>query len=75
MVNGARRVHTLVHTEELGFSTCLIRIVAMLERNGILKIASVGDCGLRVIREGKTQCFSFSPSHELFLNLKSFYPQ
>ena len=30
----------------------------MLERNGILKIASVGDCGLRVIREGKTQSFS-----------------
>lgn len=24
----------------------------MLERNGILKIANVGDCGLKVIREG-----------------------
>ncbi|MED6183826.1 hypothetical protein PIB30_041426 [Stylosanthes scabra] len=27
-------------------------IVAMLEKNGILKIANVGDCGLRVIRNG-----------------------
>lgn len=27
----------------------------MLERNGILKIANVGDCGLRVIREGNNK--------------------
>lgn len=28
------------------------RIVAMMERNGKLKIANVGDCGLKVIRKG-----------------------
>lgn len=39
-------------------ATFLIRIVGMLERNGILKIANVGDCGLRVIRDGNTQCFN-----------------
>jgi protein phosphatase PTC7 len=27
-------------------------IIAMLEKTGILKIASVGDCGLKVIRKG-----------------------
>lgn len=30
------------------------RIVSMLDENGILKVANVGDCGLRVIRKGKT---------------------
>ncbi|XP_040362573.1 probable protein phosphatase 2C 26 isoform X3 [Rosa chinensis] len=35
-------------TSSIGSATV---IVAMLERNGILKIANVGDCGLRVIRE------------------------
>lgn len=29
------------------------RIIAMLEKTGTLKIASVGDCGLKVIRKGK----------------------
>lgn len=29
-----------------------VRIIAMLEKNGIMKIANVGDCGLRVIRKG-----------------------
>lgn len=28
------------------------RIIAMLEKTGVLKIASVGDCGLKVIRKG-----------------------
>jgi hypothetical protein len=28
------------------------RIIAMLEKTGTLKIASVGDCGLKVIRKG-----------------------
>nr|XP_023888373.1 probable protein phosphatase 2C 26 isoform X2 [Quercus suber] len=37
----------------------------MLERNGILKIASVGDCGLRVIREGQI-IFSTSPQEHYF---------
>lgn len=30
------------------------RIVAMMERNGMLKIANVGDCGLKIIRKGRT---------------------
>ncbi|KAF3454856.1 hypothetical protein FNV43_RR05304 [Rhamnella rubrinervis] len=40
-------------------------IVAMLERNGLMKIANVGDCGLRVIREGRT-VFSTSPQEHSF---------
>ncbi|KAJ4725497.1 putative Protein phosphatase 2c [Melia azedarach] len=40
-------------------------IVAMLERSGILKIASVGDCGLRIIRHGQV-IFSSSPQEHYF---------
>ncbi|XP_025626468.1 probable protein phosphatase 2C 26 isoform X1 [Arachis hypogaea] len=40
-------------------------IVAMLEKNGILKIANVGDCGLRVIRNGSV-IFSTSPQEHYF---------
>ncbi|MED6183825.1 hypothetical protein PIB30_041426 [Stylosanthes scabra] len=40
-------------------------IVAMLEKNGILKIANVGDCGLRVIRNGSV-VFSTSPQEHYF---------
>ncbi|XVF68446.1 hypothetical protein PTKIN_Ptkin11bG0003700 [Pterospermum kingtungense] len=40
-------------------------IVAMLERNGTLKVASVGDCGLRVIRKGQI-IFSTSPQEHFF---------
>lgn len=31
------------------------RIIAMLEKTGTLKIASVGDCGLKVIRKGRLE--------------------
>ncbi|XP_004500319.1 probable protein phosphatase 2C 26 isoform X2 [Cicer arietinum] len=40
-------------------------IIAMLEKNGNLKIANVGDCGLRVIRNGR-QIFSTSPQEHYF---------
>ncbi|AES69552.1 putative protein-serine/threonine phosphatase [Medicago truncatula] len=40
-------------------------IVAMLEKNGNLKIANVGDCGLRVIRNGQV-IFSTSPQEHYF---------
>ncbi|XP_010521990.1 PREDICTED: probable protein phosphatase 2C 26 [Tarenaya hassleriana] len=40
-------------------------IVAMLEEMGILKIASVGDSGLKVIREGQT-IFSTTPQEHYF---------
>ncbi|KAK6142142.1 hypothetical protein DH2020_006953 [Rehmannia glutinosa] len=40
-------------------------VVAMLETNGILKIASVGDCGVRVIRKGQI-IFSTSPQEHYF---------
>ncbi|CAM8916330.1 unnamed protein product [Rhodiola kirilowii] len=40
-------------------------IVAMLERNGTLKIANVGDCGLRVIRRGQI-VFTTSPQEHYF---------
>ncbi|KAF6146939.1 hypothetical protein GIB67_036658 [Kingdonia uniflora] len=38
-------------------------IVAMLEKSGFLKIANVGDCGLRVIREGEIVFSSFPQEH------------
>ncbi|XP_021909921.1 probable protein phosphatase 2C 26 isoform X1 [Carica papaya] len=40
-------------------------IIAMLEENGIIKIANVGDCGLRVLREGHI-IFSTSPQEHYF---------
>ncbi|XP_042483778.1 probable protein phosphatase 2C 26 isoform X2 [Macadamia integrifolia] len=40
-------------------------IVAMMEKNGILKIANVGDCGLWVLRKGK-KIFSTSPQEHYF---------
>ncbi|GKV20729.1 hypothetical protein SLEP1_g30811 [Rubroshorea leprosula] len=49
-------------TSSIGSATV---IVAMLERNGILKIANVGDCGLKVIREGRI-LFSTSPQEHYF---------
>ncbi|XP_075519683.1 putative protein phosphatase 2C 1 isoform X3 [Primulina tabacum] len=39
--------------------------VAMLERNGTLKIANVGDCGVKVIRKGQVT-FSTSPQEHYF---------
>ncbi|CAM0879674.1 unnamed protein product [Alopecurus aequalis] len=40
-------------------------IFAMLEKTGILKIASVGDCGLKVIRKGQVM-FSTCPQEHYF---------
>ncbi|XP_021720978.1 probable protein phosphatase 2C 1 isoform X3 [Chenopodium quinoa] len=39
------------------------RIVAMMEGNGILKIANVGDCGLRVIRKGQIMFSTCTQEH------------
>ncbi|KAH9309231.1 hypothetical protein KI387_037142, partial [Taxus chinensis] len=40
-------------------------IVAMLEKHGTLKIANVGDCGLRILRKGRA-IFSTSPQEHYF---------
>ncbi|TYJ97271.1 putative protein phosphatase 2C 26 isoform X2 [Cucumis melo var. makuwa] len=40
-------------------------IIAMMERDGMLKIANVGDCGLKVIRKGQI-IFSTSPQEHFF---------
>ncbi|KAM0953804.1 putative protein-serine/threonine phosphatase [Dioscorea sansibarensis] len=40
-------------------------IVAMLEKNGTLKLANVGDCGLRVLRKGEV-IFSTTPQEHYF---------
>ncbi|KAK9126742.1 hypothetical protein Scep_015588 [Stephania cephalantha] len=40
-------------------------VVAMLEKSGVLKIANVGDCGLRILRGGKI-FFSTSPQEHYF---------
>lgn len=55
-----RRAHESTHS--IGSATI---IIAMLEKNGILKIANVGDCGLRVLREGRI-IFSTSPQEHYF---------
>ncbi|KAB5520612.1 hypothetical protein DKX38_024931 [Salix brachista] len=49
-----RKAHAA--TSAVGSATV---IVAMLEANGKLKIANVGDCGLRVIRGGSVAYFLF----------------
>ncbi|KAG8633832.1 hypothetical protein MANES_18G142800v8 [Manihot esculenta] len=49
-------------TSSIGSATV---IVAMLERNGMLKIANVGDCGLRVVRRGQI-IFSTSTQEHYF---------
>ncbi|XP_026440156.1 probable protein phosphatase 2C 26 isoform X3 [Papaver somniferum] len=43
----------------------LCRIVAMLEKTGVLKIANVGDCGLRVLRKGRL-IFATTPQEHYF---------
>uniref|UniRef100_A0A803PV04 Protein phosphatase n=1 Tax=Cannabis sativa TaxID=3483 RepID=A0A803PV04_CANSA len=55
-----RKAHAA--TSSIGSATV---IVAILERNGILKIANVGDCGLRVIRAGRV-VFSSIPQEHYF---------
>uniref|UniRef100_A0A0E0JEG7 Protein phosphatase n=1 Tax=Oryza punctata TaxID=4537 RepID=A0A0E0JEG7_ORYPU len=40
-------------------------IIAMLDKTGILKVASVGDCGLKVIRKGQVM-FSTCPQEHYF---------
>ncbi|KAK6163196.1 hypothetical protein DH2020_000060 [Rehmannia glutinosa] len=55
-----RKAHAA--TTSIGSATT---VVAMLETNGILKIASVGDCGVRVIRKGQI-IFSTSPQEHYF---------
>lgn len=49
-------------TSSIGSATV---IVAMLEKTGTLKIASVGDCGLKVIRKGQVM-FSTCPQEHYF---------
>ncbi|XP_058198779.1 probable protein phosphatase 2C 1 isoform X2 [Rhododendron vialii] len=53
-----RKAHAV--TSSRGSATV---IVAMLERNGTLKIANVGDCGLRVIRKGQIIFSTFPQEH------------
>ncbi|XP_025817926.1 probable protein phosphatase 2C 1 isoform X3 [Panicum hallii] len=49
-------------TSSIGSATV---IIAVLEKSGTLKIASVGDCGLKVIRKGQVM-FSISPQEHYF---------
>ncbi|KQK02827.1 probable protein phosphatase 2C 1 isoform X2 [Brachypodium distachyon] len=49
-------------TSSVGSATV---IIAMLEKNGTLKIASVGDCGLKIIRKGQVM-FSTCPQEHYF---------
>ncbi|KAG4935186.1 hypothetical protein JHK85_050105 [Glycine max] len=44
------------HAATFSTGSATVSIVAMLEKNGTLKIANVGDCGLRLIRNGKQVC-------------------
>lgn len=55
-----RRAHETTHS--IGSATI---IIAMLEKFGTLKIANVGDCGLRILREGRI-IFSTSPQEHYF---------
>ncbi|XP_078436122.1 protein phosphatase 2C family protein [Wolffia australiana] len=58
--NLLRKAHAA--TQSRGSATA---IIALLERDGTLKIANLGDCGLRVIRRGQV-IFSTSPLEHYF---------
>lgn len=58
--NLIRKAHAATST--IGSATVA---VAMLERNGTLKIANVGDCGVKVIRKSRVT-FSTSPQEHYF---------
>ena len=73
-----RRASSLVEDEEVNYDPrILVRkahattsskgsatvIVSMLDNNGILKVANVGDCGLRVIRKGQIIFSTFPQEH------------
>uniref|UniRef100_A0ACD5VNW4 Uncharacterized protein n=1 Tax=Avena sativa TaxID=4498 RepID=A0ACD5VNW4_AVESA len=47
-------------TSSIGSATV---IIAMLEKTGTLKIASVGDCGLKVIRKGQVMFSTYPQEH------------
>ncbi|KHN02109.1 Hypothetical protein glysoja_028312 [Glycine soja] len=53
------------HAATFSTGSATVSIVAMLEKNGTLKIANVGDCGLRLIRNGHV-VFSTSPQEHYF---------
>ncbi|GMH07438.1 hypothetical protein Nepgr_009278 [Nepenthes gracilis] len=53
-----RKAHAA--TTSVGSATV---ILAMLDGNGILKIATVGDCGLRVVRKGQIVFSTFPQEH------------
>ncbi|PWA65824.1 protein phosphatase 2C 1 [Artemisia annua] len=73
-----RRASSLVEDEEVNYDPrVLVRkahaatastgsatvIISMLDENGILKVANVGDCGLRVIRKGQIVFSTFPQEH------------
>ena len=46
----------------------------MLQKNGVLKIANIGDCGLKVIRKGKKYAgFSGCSTNKLHLDVSLSY--
>uniref|UniRef100_A0ACD5TRJ2 Uncharacterized protein n=1 Tax=Avena sativa TaxID=4498 RepID=A0ACD5TRJ2_AVESA len=47
-------------TSSIGSATV---IIAMLEKTGTLKIASVGDCGLKIIRKGQVMFSTYPQEH------------
>lgn len=49
-------------TNSIGAATA---IVALLERNGVLHVASVGDCGIRILRQGRV-VFASQPQQHYF---------
>ncbi|KAI3667794.1 hypothetical protein L6452_42863 [Arctium lappa] len=73
-----RKASSLVEDEEVNYDPrILVRkahaatsstgsatvIISMLDNNGILKVANVGDCGLRVIRKGQIIFSTFPQEH------------
>nr|XP_043609868.1 probable protein phosphatase 2C 26 [Erigeron canadensis] len=73
-----RKASSLVEDEEVNYDPrILVRkahaattsqgsatvIISMLDENGILKVANIGDCGLRVIRKGQVIFSTFPQEH------------
>ncbi|CAM6100715.1 unnamed protein product [Calypogeia fissa] len=60
--NDPRRLLEKAHssTASIGAATA---IVAILEKNGILHVANLGDCGLRIVRQGKVVYATIPQQH------------
>jgi protein phosphatase PTC7 len=62
--NDPKRVIAKAHSSTLSIGAATA-IVAILEKRGVLHVANVGDCGLRIVRQGKV-VYATAPQQHYF---------